>query len=153
MTELVANFRCDRAANQIRGLAMFDARRRTHLLPLSRAWHDGYAAGRSGLVAAANPYRGAPRQALAWLLGMIEGQFKRLMPMEYNAMADSEAKITRLPFDEQAWKEGYIAGRFGASGDTNPYPVGSDKAQAWSFGRAEGVTKPLRLVDGSRPCD
>jgi hypothetical protein len=57
-----------------------------------------------------------------------------------------DATITRLPLDQKAWREGYIAGRFCSTGGANPYPIGSFEAQSWLMALAAGRTKPLRLV-------
>jgi ribosome modulation factor len=67
-------------------------------------------------------------------------------------MSDGATNICFLSL-ERARQEGYVAGRRGLSEDANPYESGSDQARAWKFGLINGRNKPLRLLDGKRPCD
>ena len=64
----------------------------------------------------------------------------------------SDATITPLPLNDQAWQQGYLAGRRGLPAVANPYRAGSKKAEAWQFGRREGQTRPLRVVIDAQSC-
>ena len=67
-------------------------------------------------------------------------------------MSDAATNISFLAL-ERARQEGYVARRRGLSEDAKPYESGGDQARAWKFGLINGPNKPLRLVDGKRPCD
>jgi hypothetical protein len=60
----------------------------------------------------------------------------------------SDTRITRIPFDATALREGYLAGRRGITGEANPHKVGSHKALAWGIGWVKGQKKQLRVVGG-----
>ena len=62
----------------------------------------------------------------------------------------SDTRITRIPFDATALREGYLAGRRGITGEANPYVVGTREALAWGIGWGAGLRKQLRVVDGGR---
>ena len=47
----------------------------------------------------------------------------------------SDATVTPLPINDQAWQQGYLAGRRGLPAVANPYRAGSERAEAW-FTRA-----------------
>ena len=42
----------------------------------TKAWHQGYVAGRRGLMNECNPFRVATAEALAWNLGWSAGRMK-----------------------------------------------------------------------------
>ena len=57
-------------------------------------------------------------------------------------------------FHTPEWDEGYRAGRRGRSEADNPYLRGSRKAQAWSMGLSDGLTRQLTLIEGAgRPTE
>ena len=62
----------------------------------------------------------------------------------------SDTRITRIPLDPKALREGYLAGRRGITGEANPYQVGTHEALAWGIGWVTGQKKQLRVVDGRR---
>jgi ribosome modulation factor len=62
----------------------------------------------------------------------------------------SDTRITRIPFDATALREGYFAGRRGITREANPYQVGTHEALAWGIGWVTGQKKQLRVVDGGR---
>ena len=62
----------------------------------------------------------------------------------------SDTRITRIPLDPAALREGYLAGRRGITGEANPYQGGTHEALAWGIGWVAGERKQLRVVDGSR---
>jgi hypothetical protein len=63
----------------------------------------------------------------------------------------SDTRMTRIPLDPVASREGYLAGRRGTTGEANPYQGGTHEALAWGIGWVAGERKQLRVVDGSRP--
>jgi len=62
----------------------------------------------------------------------------------------SDTRITRIPLDATALREGYLAGRRGITSEANPYQVGTREALAWGIGWVTGQKKQLRVVDGGR---
>ena len=61
-------------------------------------------------------------------------------------MSDDATNI-RVVLAENAWQEGYDAGRRGLTLDANPYCVGTAEAQAWQYGLIEGRAKRPKVVD------
>jgi len=61
-------------------------------------------------------------------------------------MSDDATNI-RVVLAENAWQEGYAAGRRNLTLDANPYPIGTAEAQAWQYGLIEGRAKRPNVVD------
>ena len=58
----------------------------------------------------------------------------------------SGTRITRIPLDATAQREGYLAGRRGIAVEANPYQAGTPAALAWGIGWVSGLKKQLRPV-------
>jgi len=64
------------------------------------------------------------------------------------AMSDADAKIYRTSHAE-AYRRGYLAGRWSCASTDNPYENDSLEARAWIRGLLAGRTKRLTMVHGS----
>ena len=62
----------------------------------------------------------------------------------------SGTRITRIPLDPTAQREGYLAGRRGIAVEANPYQAGTPAALAWGIGWVSGLKKQLRVMYGGR---
>ena len=60
----------------------------------------------------------------------------------------SGTRITRIPLDATAQREGYLAGRRGIAVEANPYQAGTQEALAWGIGWVSGLKKQLRVMYG-----
>jgi hypothetical protein len=60
----------------------------------------------------------------------------------------SDTRITRIPLDPTALREGYLAGR--RADEANPYQAGTHEALAWGIGWVTGLKKQLGVVYGGR---
>ena len=62
----------------------------------------------------------------------------------------SGTRITPIPLDPTAQREGYLAGRSGIAVEANPYQAGTHAALAWGIGWVSGLKKQLRIMYGGR---
>jgi len=62
----------------------------------------------------------------------------------------SDTRITRIPLDPTALREGYLAGRRGITDEANPYQAGTHEALAWGISWVTGLKKQLGVVYGGR---
>ena len=61
----------------------------------------------------------------------------------------TDATITQIPQkNEEALRQGYLAGRRGLPASANPFRAGTKKAEAWLQGRRQGQNWPIRVVEG-----
>lgn len=51
----------------------------------------------------------------------------------------------QMRMDEEAWRQGFLAGATGKSSDSNPYPATDHRGLAWASGYVEGKNSPDRL--------
>jgi hypothetical protein len=58
----------------------------------------------------------------------------------------SGTKVIYIPYRDEAYRKGYLAGRRGCTGADNPYENNSRDACAWVKGLLDGRTRQLKLV-------
>jgi len=57
-----------------------------------------------------------------------------------------DPRITHIPQEAEARRQGFFAGRRGSTGAENPYAIDSREARAWIMGLLDGRTRQLTVV-------